>query len=358
VGSPTRLIFMKINTLTIENYKSIKKLDQLPLTNLNIMVGSNGAGKSNLISFFKLLNKIIEKQLKSYSVEQSIDKLLYFGLKQSQFIFGELDFGDNKYRFKLKPANEGFLFLEEEESYFNHWHAIGRANEETKLYDSKEVSDSLIEALKLWQIYHFHDTSSTAAVKQYCHINNNRKLTFDAGNLAAFLYKLKQTDEFSFNRIEEIIKLVAPYFDKFILEPNALNPEKIKLEWQEKGSDNYFDAFSLSDGTLRFICLATLLLQPNPPDTLIIDEPELGLHPYAISVLASLIKAFSNDKQIIASTQSVTLLDYFEPVDIIVADKQEKTSVFKRLSSHELKEWIAEYAMGEIWEKNIIGGRP
>ncbi|RKZ85139.1 MAG: ATPase [Candidatus Parabeggiatoa sp. nov. 1] len=349
---------MKINTITIENYKSIKKLDKLPLTNLNILVGSNGAGKSNLISFFKLLNKIIEKQLKPYSIEQGIDKLLCFGLKQSKFILGEIDFGNNKYRFKLKPANEGFLFIDEEENYFNSWHSIGRANEETKLSDSKAVCGSLIEALKLWKIYHFHDTSSTAAVKQYCHINNNRKLEFDAGNLATFLYKLKQTNEFSFNRIEETIKLVAPYFDKFILEPNELNPEKIKLEWQQKESDNYFDAFSLSDGTLRFICLATLLLQPNPPDTLIIDEPELGLHPYAISVLASLVKAFSNDKQIIASTQSVTLLDYFEPEEIIVADKQENSSVFKRLSSHELKEWIEEYSMGEIWEKNIIGGRP
>ena len=349
---------MKINTITIENYKSIKKLDKLPLTNLNILIGSNGAGKSNLISFFKLLNKIIEKQLKPYSIEQGIDKLLCFGLKQSKFILGEIDFGNNKYRFKLKPANEGFLFIDEEENYFNSWHSIGRANEETKLYDSKAVCGYLIEALKLWKIYHFHDTSSTAAVKQYCHINNNRKLEFDAGNLATFLYKLKQTNEFSFNRIEETIKLVAPYFDKFILEPNELNPEKIKLEWQQKESDNYFDAFSLSDGTLRFICLATLLLQPNPPDTLIIDEPELGLHPYAISVLASLVKAFSNDKQIIASTQSVTLLDYFEPEEIIVADKQENSSVFKRLSSHELKEWIEEYSMGEIWEKNIIGGRP
>jgi predicted ATPase len=347
---------MKINTITIKNYKSINNLDKLPLTNLNIFVGSNGAGKSNLISFFKLLNKIIEKQLKPYSIEQGIDNLLYFGLKHSKLISGEIDFGNNKYRFKLKPANEGFLFIDEEESYFNSWHPIGRANEETKLYENKGVCGTLIEALKLWKIYHFHDTGSTAAVKQYCHINNNRKLAYDAGNLAAFLYKLKQTNELSFHRIEETIKLVAPYFDQFILEPNALNPEKIKLEWQQ--SDNYFDAFGLSDGTLRFICLATLLLQPNPPDTLIIDEPELGLHPYAISVLASLIKAFSNDKQIIASTQSVTLLDYFEPSDIIVADKEKNSSIFKRLSSEELKEWIEEYSMGEIWEKNLIGGRP
>jgi len=347
---------MKVNHITIENYKSIRSLNKLSLTHLNILIGSNGAGKSNFISFFQLMNKMIEKQLKSYCIEQGLDKLLFFGLKQSKSISSEIDFGDNKYHFKLKPANEGFLFIDEEKTYNNGWHLIGRASEETKLYDNN-VSESLIDALKSWKVHHFHDTSSTAAVKQYCHINNNRRLEFDAGNLAAFLYKLKQTNGFYFNKIEETIKLVAPYFDQFILEPNELNPNRIKLEWRQKGSDNYFDAFSFSDGTLRFISLATLLLQPSPPDTIIIDEPELGLHPYAISVLASLIKAFSIDKQIIVSTQSVTLLDSFEPEEIIVVDKLKNHSVFKRLSSNELKDWIEDYSIGEIWEKNLIGGR-
>jgi len=347
---------MKINNIKIENYKSIKSLEQLSLKNLNILVGSNGAGKSNFISFFSAINKIIEKQLKPYSIEQGIDKLLYFGIKQSNHLLGEIDFGENKYRFKLKAANEGFLFIDEEEIYFNTWHLIGRATEETSLYGNNS-NNLIIDALKSWKIYHFHDTSSTAAIKQYCHITNNRRLEFDANNLAAFLYKLKQRNEFAFNKIEETIKLVAPYFEKFILEPNELNPSKIKLEWRQNGSENYFDAFSLSDGTLRFISLATLLLQPNPPDTIIIDEPELGLHPYAISVLAALIRAFSIDKQIIVSTQSVTLLDYFEPEEIIVVDKQDNSSIFKRLSSEELKDWIDEYSIGELWEKNIIGGR-
>jgi len=226
----------------------------------------------------------------------------------------------------LKAANEGFLFIDKEEIYSNAWYLIGRATEETSLYGNDVSNNLVIDALKLWQIYHFHDTSSTAAIKQYCHITNNRRLEFDASNLAAFLYKLKQTKPFYFNKIEETIKLVAPYFDKFILEPNELNPSKIKLEWRQNGSENYFDAFSFSDGTLRFISLATLLLQPNPPDTIIIDEPELGLHPYAISVLAALIRAFSIEKQIIVSTQSVTLLDYFEPEEIIVVDKQAENS--------------------------------
>ena len=158
--------------------------------------------------------------------------------------------------------------------------------------------------------------------------------------------------------IEETVKLIAPYFDRFVLEPDALNEERIRLEWMEVGSDKMFNANHLSDGTLRMICLTTLLLQPNPPDTIIIDEPELGLHPYAITVLASLMKSFATAKQLIVSTQSVTLINHFEADDIIVTDKKDGASVLRRLDERELEAWKDDYSLGEIWEKNIIGGRP
>jgi len=206
--------------------------------------------------------------------------------------------------------------------------------------------------------YHFHDTSSTAGVKKYCSISDNKKLAPDASNLAAFLYLLKQKYHDSFFMIEETVKLIAPYFDRFVLEPDALNEERIRLEWMEVGSDKMFNANHLSDGTLRMICLTTLLLQPNPPDTIIIDEPELGLHPYAITVLASLMKSFATTKQLIVSTQSVTLINHFEAQDIIVTDKKDGASVLRRLDADELEAWKDDYSLGEIWEKNIIGGRP
>jgi predicted ATPase len=158
--------------------------------------------------------------------------------------------------------------------------------------------------------------------------------------------------------IEETIKLIAPYFDRFVLVPDIFDEDKIRLEWQESGNEKVFNAHHLSDGTLRMMCLITLLLQPNAPDTILIDEPELGLHPYAITVLASLMKNFSLSKQLIVSTQSVTLINHFESKDIIVADKEKGTSNFRRLEVDELKDWIEDYSLGEIWEKNIIGGTP
>ena len=152
--------------------------------------------------------------------------------------------------------------------------------------------------------------------------------------------------------------LVAPFFDSFILAPSQLNERKIKLVWRHKDSDAYFDAYSLSDGTLRFICLATLLLQPNPTELILLDEPELGLHPFAIHILAEMLEAASIPSQILLATQSVTLLNYFAIKDIIVAKKDGRQTAFHRLNEEKLRIWLDEYSLGELWEKNLLGGRP
>ncbi|MDD3597729.1 AAA family ATPase [Sulfuricurvum sp.] len=357
---------MKIDAISINNYKSIKEIKDLKLTNLNILIGSNGAGKSNFISFFKLLNMIIEKRLREYTKTIGADNILHFGKKNSEEVYGKIDFGMNKYSFTLKPTEDDTLFFANERTHYLSWRydnaeriaIIGTSNDETKLFECSTVCEYVRNSLLSWRVYHFHDTSSTAGVKKYCGISENKKLSPDASNLAAFLYLLMHKYSDSFFMIEETVKLIAPYFDRFILEPDALNEERIRLEWMELGSDKVFNANHLSDGTLRMICLTTLLLQPNPPDTIIIDEPELGLHPYAITVLAALMKSFATSKQLIVSTQSVTLINHFESQNIIVTDKSNGASNFRRLEIDELKDWIEEYSLGEIWEKNIIGGTP
>lgn len=352
---------MKIDTISIKNYKSIKVINNLKLTNLNVLIGSNGAGKSNFISFFKLLNMMIEKKLREYSKTIGADNLLHFGAKISSEIYGEVIFGSNGYAFHLKSKEDDTLFFGREiTTYHTSRGVIGEANDETKLFECRTVCEYVRNALLSWRVYHFHDTSSTAKVKGTCTISSstNKQLLPDAENLSAFLYYLKVKFPDSFFMIEETIKLIAPYFDRFVLVPDIFDEDKIRLEWQESGNDKVFNAHHLSDGTLRMMCLITLLLQPNAPDTILIDEPELGLHPYAITVLASLMKNFSLSKQLIVSTQSVTLINHFESKDIIVADKEKGASNFRRLEVDELKDWIEDYSLGEIWEKNIIGGTP
>ena len=191
-------------------------------------------------------------------------------------------------------------------------------------------------------------------------VNDNRYLRPDGSNLAAFLYLLKLKHETSYSLIHRTVQLVAPFFDDFSLEPLRLNQDKIRLEWRHKGSEAYFDASSLSDGTLRFVALATLFLQPDQyrPSVILVDEPELGLHPYAITMLASLVKQASLKTQVIVSTQSPLLLDHFQPEDVLVADRVDGGTQLTRLESAKLVTWLENYSLGQLWEKNELGGRP
>jgi predicted ATPase len=197
-------------------------------------------------------------------------------------------------------------------------------------------------------------------MKRTADINDNRYLRPDGSNLAPFLFFLKQAHVESYNLIKGAIRQVAPFFDDFVLERQQLNPNKILLEWRHQGSEDYFDASSLSDGTLRFMALATLLLQPSQyrPSVILVDEPELGLHPFAITILSSLVKAASERTQVIVSTQSAFLLDHFRPEDVLVADRVDGGTRFTRPDPTRLASWLEDYSLGQLWEKNEIGGRP
>lgn len=358
---------MKVNHIEIKNFKSIKELS-LPLKNINILVGANGAGKSNFIQFFDLLSNIFNQNLQNFILANGgANNFLHFGRKNSEFINGTISFNVNVYNFALTATTENkFFFNNEEVIQVNpngrkNTTYMGNGYEESYLVELRKkegIPYPLMDTITS-MVYHFQDTSKEANVKQDTNVNDNRNLKRDASNLAAFLYLLQEKHSEYFVRIENTIKLIAPFFEKFRLQPLALDNERIRLEWKHVSSDDYFNANHLSDGTLRMICLITLLLQPNLPDTIIIDEPELGLHPSSIELLASLIKSVSTkDKRVICSTQSVTLLNHFEPEDIIVVDLENNQSVFKRLEQEQLSEWLGQYAIGELWEKNILGGRP
>lgn len=362
-----------LDVISIEGFKSIRELIDFEVKPLNIFIGANGSGKTNFISVFKLVNNIAQNNLQVYIGQSGgADSFLHFGQKTTSEIKIRLQFGVNKYQFTLIPAVGDTLIFENEIASYHKKdtyrypfdESLGGGHKETKLIESSKstqkmvIADYVLGAIKSWRVYHFHDTSPSAKVKLQGDINDNQVLRSDASNLAAFLYFLQEKENSYYKKIVSTIKLIAPFFDDFNLRPNPLNPEKIQLEWREKGHDTYFNAQTLSDGTLRFICLTTLLLQPNLPSTIIIDEPELGLHPYAITMLASLIKSASTKTQVMVSTQSVPLVNQFVPEDIVVVDRMDGQSTFERKSINDLKDWIDEYGMGDLWEKNLLGGRP
>jgi len=185
------------------------------------------------------------------------------------------------------------------------------------------------------------------------------RLRPDAANIAAFLLALGKSQPDRYQLIRDTVRLIAPFFDNFLLRPEERGGnEQVRLEWRQTGSDFPFQPNHLSDGTIRFICLATALLQPNPPSIIVIDEPELGLHPFALSVLADLIQSASERTQIIVSTQSPTLVDYFEPKDVVVVNRVNGRSEFQRLETEQLKEWLDDYSLGELWQKNVVRAGP
>ena len=363
----------KLDQIKITNYKSIRNLD-LELSDLNVFIGANGSGKSNFIGAFKFLHYLIEGNLQTYTAAQGgADIILHFGRKHSESMFFNLSFenGVNGYECRLRASAEDNFFFQYEAVWYHMKHfyprpkvvPLGGGHIESTLSQIKTKGGShiggyVLDHLSSWKIYHFHDTSDSAKVKQTGDLADNRFLRPDARNLAAFLYRLEQNYQDHFDNIQDAIRLVAPFFDRFNLQPLELNPDKIRLEWLEKGSDAYFNASVLSDGTLRFICMATLLLQPQLPSVILVDEPELGLHPSAISVLANLLQSAAKRTQVLISTQSVTLVNHFEPQDVVVVEREEGQSVFRRLDRAGMTSWLDEYGLGDLWEKNVIGGRP
>jgi predicted ATPase len=358
-----------ITRIEIHGYKSIKSLE-IDLRPINILLGGNGVGKSNFISIFSLIRNIYNQNFQNYVQKKGgPDSLLHFGRKKTEEISLTIFFKDpQNYHNKLAivlELGQNSLFIKSIKTAYkwsSGWKEIEyESNVAESEFSEIEESQALYvnRRLKEFDVYHFHDTSDTSPIKEITDLNDNHNLKRDGSNLAAFLYYLKLKEPKHFKRIELMVKSIAPFFDRFDLEPNFLNENKIELEWKEKGHpDHYFNGYHLSDGTLRFICLATLLMQPNPPETIIIDEPELGLHPVAINKLAAMVRKASEKVQVIISTQSTNLIDNFEPEDIIVTDRENNESVFKRLKSEELSTWLEEYTLGDLWGQNKLGAQP
>jgi predicted ATPase len=362
----------ELERIKIEGFKSISSIEVKP-GGVNIVIGSNGSGKSNFIGVFSFLRAIREGRLQEYVAKAGgAERLLHYGSKTTKKLHIFLSFQDdvNQYRIDLQPTNTDELVPQEESGLYWEKKNYPRPMEVEISPQGKEAGISSLKLddllkyvgdhLDRWRVHHFHDTGADSPIKKTVDMKDNRWLREDGSNLAAFLYFLREKHTASYELIRDTVRGVAPFFNDFVLAPQKLNPDKIRLEWRHKGTDAYFDVSSFSDGTLRFIALTTLFLQPETyrPSVILVDEPELGLHPYAITSLASMIKQASVKTQVIASTQSPLLLDHFQPEDVLVADRVKGSTQLTRLDSNRLAAWLEEYSLGQLWEKNEIGGRP
>ncbi|MDO9406323.1 MAG: AAA family ATPase [Polaromonas sp.] len=370
--------YHELNWISIDGFKSIKSSGPVTLNPINLIIGPNGSGKSNFIGVFSFLQAIKEGRLYEYvRTAGGADELLHFGTNQTPEITIRLSFSEdvNGYSLTLKADNDGNLFVLRESVSF--W---DKSRYPSPYTDSLQIMEGGKEAgisnpnlkigigswirarLDRWRLYHVHDTSSDSPLRKAARVDDSDYLRPDGSNLAAFLYRLQQTESYAgaYNLIRKTVQRVTPFFDDFLLRPDNLNQELIKLAWKHKSSDKYFGASALSDGTLRFIALATLFLQPAAlrPSVILVDEPELGLHPSAITLLAAMMRQTSAGTQIIVSTQSSLLLDHFSPEDVLVANRVDSSTKLTRLEAEPLEGWLEDYSLGQLWEKNELGGRP
>lgn len=344
-------------SVTIQGFKSIKS-QRVDLGRMNVLIGGNGAGKSNFLSVFQLAKVVGEGELDAWvDGNGGANRVLYLGRKNTSEIRLVFEL-ENKKGQALTGVGLGFTEIADNLSLaFIDRYIHNSPNH--LVMTTGVISDEVAALFYPLRVYHFVDTGRTSPIKQNCNVDDNRFLRVDGSNLAAVLYFISRKYPKQFSLIEQTIQEVAPSFAGFDLQPSRYNESLIKLAWRQKGaSDAYFDAEQLSDGTLRMLCLVTLLMQPELPEILLIDEPELGLHPAALALFCALVKKASRESQIIISTQSIDIVNMFSADDIIVCDNLGKETVFKRLGERDLSEWQKDYSLGELWEKNVFGGNP
>jgi predicted ATPase len=365
-----------VKSITIRGFKSIRNLEGLELTNLNVVIGANGAGKSNLVQVFQMLRSMtLEGFQKFIGGNGGADSFLHNGPKHTEEIYLELEFesgspaieGSNFYKCQLTPTVSETFLVEEYRRHLSDgaWRSYGSPSQESRLREmrneavhsgeGKDFGYFVYGSISSWVVYHFHDTGPLSPMRRSEIVEDNQVLRHDASNIAPFLRELRSSNGSHYQEILNGIRLVLPFFDDFLLDiVKQGEAEKTKLTWSQKGSDFPMQPYHLSDGSLRFICLVTALLQPKPPSTIVIDEPELGLHPEAIRILGELIRDASNRTQLIVATQSPLLIDQFSIEDIVVVNREGGQSTFQRLELEDFDKWLDNYSVGELWTKNVI----
>lgn len=377
----------ELKEISIKGFKSFRDKTTIELGKLNVLIGANGAGKSNFISVFQLLNNALTGCLQGYTMRYGAEHFLYNGRKTTQkfeLVFKvktnnaldtyELDvnfqapnrlFVSREYIGYQKKGKD-FPFTHEIE---NSGYELGLPNLSKQAKIGREAKNPILTTgraiyglLAQMRAYQFHDTTDTSKIRGPVNKADGKYLKSGGGNTASVLYALKNTPEYQpyYNKIVNYVRRVMPDFQDFELSGYPENQWEIFLTWRKAGVDAVFSPNQLSDGTIRFIALATLLLAPAQvmPKIIVLDEPELGLHPMAIHILANMVKQASENAQVILATQSSLLLDHFQPEDVIVADTKNGTTVLNRLNSEELSEWLDNYSLSELWDKNVLGGQP
>lgn len=371
-----------LKRIHIAGFRSLRDVT-LELSPINVLIGPNGAGKSNFLAALRMIMLMRAQSLRLFVAEQGgASSLLHFGPSTTRELRFRLDFESEHdavaYDATLQyRAGDSFAFVNETAELRRQGElalakrSLGVGHDESRLLDvAANLSESVVRgaqyAISQIGYFHFHDTSATSPLRQNSHQADTAFLRSDGANLAAFLYRLKNSDadgtRQAWQLISGLVRRIAPFIKE--LTPDLVAPDKpqqsaVRLYWVDQRGYR-FDAHDLSDGTLRAIALITALAQPSScrPLFIAIDEPELGLHPAAVSIVAALMSSISVSHKVLIATQSPALLDHFKPEDVVVVEQRGGETEFKRLDPTELETWLEDYTLAELYDKNVLGGRP
>lgn len=365
----------RIQRVTIEGFRSLQRIENLELPQLAVLIGSNGAGKSNFIKFFEMLSAMLRRQgLQEFVATHGFgDDQFFMGARKTPRIHAELQLKNVdeeilEYRFGIAHVTARDTVMLIDEAYRSSrgplsisvnvasWMLLEGPSREAQLSAEPDpYAIQIVRILRRCSTYQFHDTSPNASIHNAWDITDNAILRSDGGNLAAVLHNLNETDRPRYGVIVQQIRRVLPTFDDFTLEPIG---GKVLLRWKGKYGDKTFGTHLTSDGSLRLFCLLTLLNMPSEqlPDILFLDEPELGLHPHAITLMAEMLKRVSQTHQVFVATQSPYLVDCFELENIIVADMKEGATSLRNLPRSEYQQWLDnDYLLSDLWLQSPIG---
>ena len=372
----------RIESVRIAGFRSLADAHLSDLGGLTVLIGANGSGKSNIIRFYDMMSWMLRSHRLAEFIERQggADDQLFQGSHSTPRVEAEIalrtDQGRNEYRFILTHAHpDRFIFTEEAFRFSRagwsteaSWQYLGSGHGEAQIVETAQhgydasvnvtTARVILNLLRDCAVYQFHDTSDRSVIKTSWDASDNYRLRSHGGNLAAVLLRLERIDFKRFDLICRHIARVLPVFDRFILEESY---DKVALRWKARGADKTFGAHLTSDGSLRFFALVTLLNLPLEmlPSVVLLDEPELGLHPAAISLVGGMIQNLAKERQVIVATQSPLLVDAVELDQIVVLDLADGATTLRQLDSDAYRTWLDEgYAPGDLWLKNLIGGRP
>ena len=378
--APRDPLMNAIESVHVRGFRSLADFRVADLPNVTVMIGPNGSGKSNFLRFFEMMGWMLmapRRLARFVRWQGGADDQLFGGHARTERIEADIalrtSVGRADYRFSLAHTNPDLLEFDDERFRLRSgeppndspWQELGSGHPEAKMLEARSADDNgvgsaataIVETLRSCSSYQFHDTSDRSPIKKTWDASDWGRLRGDGGNLAAVLHFLEQNDVRRYESICYHVNRVLPVFDRFSLEERH---DRVILRWKVKSSNKIYGAHLASDGSLRLFALVTLLNLPLDllPRVILLDEPELGLHPAAISLIGGMIRSLASRRQIIVATQSSLLVDVFELDQLFVLDLDGDATTVQRMKSDDYREWLEEYSTGQLWEKNLLGGYP